>query len=188
MEQKGVIPADTRWVERDIREFPGSPAARIGDEWMLITAGNLREGKGNWNTMTASWGGLGVLWGRNVAFMFIRPTRHTFEFARTASLFTLSFFDKTYRKALGICGDRSGRDTNKAAETGLTPLVFETGKAAGGIGFREASEIVVCRKLYTHDFDPAGFLDPSIEGNYPERDYHRMFIGEVSAFMVNRGV
>ncbi|MDR0689500.1 MAG: flavin reductase family protein [Spirochaetaceae bacterium] len=155
---------------------------------MLITAGNLREGRGNWNTMTASWGGLGVLWGRNVAFMFIRPTRYTFEFTRAASLFTLSFFDKNHRRALEICGDCSGRDTDKAAEAGLTPLGFEGGKAAGGIGFREASEIVVCRKLYTHDFDPSGFLDPSIEENYPEWDYHRMFIGEISALMINRGI
>jgi flavin reductase (DIM6/NTAB) family NADH-FMN oxidoreductase RutF len=187
MRQKEVIPADDRWVEKDIREFPGSPAARIGDEWMLITAGNIREGTGHWNTMTASWGGLGVLWGRNVAFMFIRPTRHTFEFARAASLFSLSFFGKTHRKALQICGDRSGRDTDKAAEAGLTPLVFEAGSAAGAVGFQEASEIIVCRKLYAHDFDPAGFLDPSIETNYPNRDYHRMFIGEVAAVLVNRG-
>ncbi|MDR2364168.1 MAG: flavin reductase family protein [Spirochaetaceae bacterium] len=182
-----MIPADNRWVEKDIREFSGSPAVRIGDEWMLITAGNLREGRGNWNTMTASWGGLGVLWGRNTAFIFIRPTRYTVEFVRAAPLFTLSFFDKSYRRALEICGNRSGRDTDKAAETGLTPLAFEGGKAAGGIGFREASEIMVCRKRYAHDFDPAEFLDPSIEENYPKRDYHRMFIGEILALMVNRG-
>jgi flavin reductase (DIM6/NTAB) family NADH-FMN oxidoreductase RutF len=153
---------------------------------MLITAGNPEAGKGNWNTMTASWGGLGVLWCRNVAFMFIRPVRHTFEFVNAASLFTLSFFDKPCRKALEICGARSGRDTDKAAEAGLTPIVFEGGKAAGGIGFREASEVIICRKLYSHDFDPAAFLDPSIDSNYPQKDYHRMFIGEVSTVMVNR--
>ncbi|MDR2760187.1 MAG: flavin reductase family protein [Spirochaetaceae bacterium] len=188
MNQKAVISADKGWIEKDIREFPGSPAARIGDGWMLITAGNLKEGKDNWNTMTASWGGLGVLWGRNVAFMFIRPVRYTFDFANTASLFSLSFFNTTHRKALEFCGSRTGRDTDKAAGTGLTPLVFEEGKAAGGIGFKEASEVIVCRKLYTHDFDPAVFLDPAIETNYPEKDYHRMFIGEVLALEVNQGV
>jgi flavin reductase (DIM6/NTAB) family NADH-FMN oxidoreductase RutF len=188
MRQKEVIPAGKGWIEKDIREFSGSPAARIGDGWMLITGGNLEAGKSNWNTMTASWGGLGVLWGRNVAFMFIRPVRYTFELMNAAFLFTLSFFDKSYRNALELCGTRSGRDTDKAAETGLTPLVFEDGKAAGCVGFKEASEIIICRKLYTHDFDPACFLDPSIEVNYPQKDYHRMFIGEVLALKVNQGI
>ncbi|MDR2068813.1 MAG: flavin reductase family protein [Spirochaetaceae bacterium] len=187
MNQKGVISGGKGWIERDIREFPGSPAARIGDEWMLIAAGNLKEGKDNWNTMTASWGGLGVLWGRNVAFMFIRPIRYTFGFVNAASLFSLCFFNPTYRKTLEFCGSRTGRDTDKAAETCLTPLVFEEGNAAGGIGFKEASEVMVCRKLYTHDFDPAGFLAPFIETNYPGKDYHRMFIGEVLALQVNQG-
>jgi flavin reductase (DIM6/NTAB) family NADH-FMN oxidoreductase RutF len=129
--------------------------------------------------MTASWGGLGELWGKDVAFMFIRPTRHTRGFADAAPLFTLSFFDEQYRKALAFCGEKSGRDHDKAAETGLTPIVFDTGIAAGAAAFKEAREIIVCKKIYTHDFDPARFLDPSIDAAcYPKKDYHRMYIGE----------
>jgi flavin reductase (DIM6/NTAB) family NADH-FMN oxidoreductase RutF len=136
--------------------------------------------------MTAAWGGLGVLWGRDVAFTFIRPSRHTYQFANTSSLFTLSFFDEPYREALNICGAKSGRDTDKAAEAGLTPIAlgsaFKT--AAGAIGFKEAREIIVCRKLYTHDFDPARFLDKaSIEKNYQDKDYHRMYIGEIVSLL-----
>ncbi|GHV82341.1 flavin reductase [Spirochaetia bacterium] len=196
MKQTDVIPADGNWKNIDIREFSGSPAKRIGDEWMLvtagnaitcgnltagnvITAGNVTADKGSWNTMTASWGGLGVLWGKNVAFMFIRPTRYTFDFANGNPLFTLSFFDKSHHKALEIAGAKSGRDIDKAAETGLTPIVFAGGKIDGAVGFKEAQEIIICHKLYTHDFDPAGFLDSAIEGMYPGKDYHRMYIGEV---------
>jgi flavin reductase (DIM6/NTAB) family NADH-FMN oxidoreductase RutF len=135
--------------------------------------------------MTASWGGLGVLWGRDVAFMFIRPSRRTFGFANDNALFTLSFFDKKYRDALSLCGEKSGRDIDKAAEAGLTPIVFDVSiakdGAAGAVGFKEASEIIVCRKLYAHDFDPAAFIDPvSIEKSYGGTDYHRMFIGEIA--------
>ncbi|GHT77446.1 flavin reductase [Spirochaetia bacterium] len=179
MKQTDVIPADGNWKNIDIREFSGSPAKRIGDEWMLITAGNAAADKGNWNTMTASWGGLGVLWGKNVAFMFIRPVRYTFEFANANLLFTLSFFDKPHHKALETAGAKSGRDIDKAAETGLTPIVFSGGTIGGAVGFKEAQEIIICRKLYTHDFAPTQFLSPSIEGMYPNKDYHRMYIGEV---------
>jgi flavin reductase (DIM6/NTAB) family NADH-FMN oxidoreductase RutF len=189
MKQKTVVPAPAGtgalWQERHIREFSGSPSSRIGEGWMLITAGNAApDGGGDWNTMTASWGGLGVLWGRDVAFMFVRPSRRTFEFTNAASLFTLSFFDEEKRAALNFCGKESGRDYDKAAEAGLSPLVFggdiAGGKAAGAIAFREARDIIICRKLYTHDFDPAAFLDKdSIEQAYHGKDYHRMFIGEI---------
>jgi flavin reductase (DIM6/NTAB) family NADH-FMN oxidoreductase RutF len=181
MKQKELVSADGRWTEKNIREFPGSPAARIGDDWALLTAGSGGTG---WNTMTVSWGGLGELWGRDTAFVFVRPHRYTFEFINAASLFTLSFFDKSHHRALEFCGANSGRDEDKAARTGLSPIVFNSGKAAGGIGFEEASEIIICRKLYTHDFNPAAFLDPFIEKEcYPQKDYHRMFIGEVVSLM-----
>jgi flavin reductase (DIM6/NTAB) family NADH-FMN oxidoreductase RutF len=180
MKQKEPLPADKGWTEKNIRDFPGSPSRRIGEGWMLITA----RDEADWNTMTASWGGLGVLWGRDVAFMFIRPSRRTFAFANTASLFTLSFFDEAYRGALEFCGAKSGRDVDKAAGAALTPIVFDDslagGRVAGSAGFKEAREIIVCRKLYTHDLDPAAFLDaPSIEESYHGKDYHRMYIGEV---------
>ncbi|MDR2095144.1 MAG: flavin reductase family protein [Treponema sp.] len=183
MKQKDVAVADGGWKASSVRDFSGSPSRRIGEGWMLITAGNVAEDKSNWNTMTASWGALGVLWGRDAAFMFIRPSRHTFAFANENSLFTLSFFDKKYCEALNICGAESGRDIDKAGKTGLNPVVFDgslaDGKAAGAIGFKEASDIIVCRKLYTHDFDPGRFLDPVfIEKNYNGKDYHRLYIGE----------
>jgi flavin reductase (DIM6/NTAB) family NADH-FMN oxidoreductase RutF len=187
MEQKAIIPADGEWVDRGARDFSGSPSDRIGGGWMLITAGDSGKGPGHWNTMTASWGGLGVLWGRDVAFMFIRPSRHTFPFANAAPLFTLSFFDQKWRGALEICGAQSGRDTDKAAETGLTPIGF-SGFPGSAVAFREAREVFVCRKLYTHDFDPAAFLDaPSIEKSYQGKDYHRMFIGEILGLKIRRG-
>ena len=176
MKQKDAIPAGSEWVDKNIRSFSGNPFSCIWEDWMLITSG-VSE---NWNTMTASWGGFGVLWSRDVAFIFIRPTRHTYEFANTNDLFTLSFFEESYRDALKICGEKSGRDIDKASLTGLTPIVFKE----GCVGFQEAREIIICKKLYAHNFDPLQFLDTSIEELYPIKDYHRMFIGEILTLKV----
>ena len=188
MVQKAVISAGSNWVEKSIREFRGSPVHRIADEWMLITSGSTATGPGHWNTMTASWGGFGELWAKDVAFVFIRPNRYTRDFIDANSIFTLSFFDKKYHKALAFCGEKSGRDYDKAAETGLTPVAFEnkvaSGRAVGAVSFKEASEIVVCRKMYMQDIYPENFLDPSIGKHYPEQDYHRMYVGEIVALLV----
>lgn len=144
----------------------------IDKDWMLITAGSIKS----WNTMTASWGGLGVLWNKPVAFAFVRPTRHTYGFMERAGRFTLSFFPERYRKALAFCGTHSGRDTDKAAATGLAPLAV----APGAVSFKQARLVLVCRKLYTTDIDPARFVDPKIDRLYPKKDYHRLYVGEIT--------
>ena len=148
-----------------------NPFHLIGKDWMLVTAGTLAA----FNPMTASWGGLGVLWHRPVCFCFIRPTRHTFGFMERGAHFTLSFFEEQYREALSLCGTRSGRELDKASAAGLTPLAGPT----GAVAFAEARLVLECRKIYFQDLDPARFLDPAIEENYPEKDYHRCYIGEI---------
>lgn len=143
----------------------------IGERWMLITAGTPER----CNTMTASWGGLGVLWGKQTATCYIRPQRYTYEFMEAGEAFTLSFFGEEYRKALAFCGAKSGRDVDKIKECGFT--------VAAGAGdapyFEEADLVLVCKKAYWQDLDPSHFLDPEIEKHYPQKDYHRMYIGEI---------
>lgn len=144
----------------------------IGDQWMLISAGT----KEKLNTMTASWGGLGVLWNRNVATVYIRPQRFTLEFVEKEDYFTLSFFGEAYRKQLALCGAKSGRDIDKVKACGFT--------VASGAGnapyFEEAELVLVCRKLYEQKIDPECFADKTLDGDiYPEKDYHHMFIGEI---------
>jgi len=152
-----------------------NPFKLIGSDWMLITAGTPES----FNTMTASWGGLGILWERKVATCFIRPTRHTFEFAERSPHFTLSFFEEQYRKALNYCGTHSGRDTDKVKESGLTPV-----KENDYVYFEQARLVLACRKLYYQDIGPERFLDPKIESMYPQKDYHRMYIGEIVKCLV----
>jgi flavin reductase (DIM6/NTAB) family NADH-FMN oxidoreductase RutF len=174
MRQQEVVPAGNEWREANLRMLKGSVVDRIGSGWMLITAGDVRTDKGAWNTMTASWGALGVIWNMDVAICLVRPSRHTFSFINKVDSYSLSFFDGQ-REALNVCGSMSGRDTDKAAAAGLTPIVFPD----AAVGFKEATEVISCGKLYTHDLAPAHFLDKEIAKNYPDGDYHRLFIGRV---------
>lgn len=77
-------------------EISESAFKLIGSDWMLITSGT----KKSFNTMTASWGGLGVLWDKNVCLCFIRPQRYTYKFMEKYKFFTFSFFPERYRSVL----------------------------------------------------------------------------------------
>lgn len=153
-------------------DIKDNPFELVGGDWMLITAGSPDK----YNTMTASWGGFGVIWKKNIAWCVIRPSRYTYEFIEKAGSFTLSFFGDEYRDALGICGTKSGRDIDKAAATGLTPIA---GSTPGTTTFAQARMVIECKKLYYQDLQPEHFLDESIEDNYDKTDYHRMYIGEI---------
>ncbi len=143
----------------------------IDKDWMLITA--VKEDA--FNTMTASWGGLGILWHKRVSFCFVRPTRYTFQFMEKSDLYTLSFFTEKYRDALTLLGTRSGRDGDKISASGLSPVEIKP----GAISFKEARLVLVCKKLYFQDLNPKNFLDPGIDTHYPKKDYHRLYIGEI---------
>lgn len=148
----------------------------LAKDWMLITAGD----KDKFNMMTASWGGFGVLWNKKIAWCVVRPQRYTYEFMESANVFTLSFFEEKYRKALELCGTRSGRDIDKMKAAGLTPLFTDL----NGVCFSEARLVLECRKIYFQDIDPKHFLDASIDANYPQKDYHRMYLGEITSCRV----
>lgn len=166
------------WKEIEPEKLSDNIWKLVGKDWMLITAGTLRE----WNTMTASWGTFGVLWQKQVAICFVRPTRHTFGFINRSDYYTLSFFAEEHRKTLNFCGSHSGRDTDKAKATGLVPVALED-KA---VAFEQARLTLLCKKIYTHDIDNTRFLDPGIESLYPEKDYHWLYIGEIVRCMSRR--
>ena len=134
------------------KELDFNVFSAIGDQWMLITAGD----KEDCNTMTASWGGLGILWGSPIAIAYIRPQRYTKEFVDREEYFTLSFFGPEYRPQLALCGSKSGRDVDKVAECGFT----------------------VAR------MNPSYIPEDVREKWYPGGDYHTMYIGEIVEALV----
>ena len=149
----------------------------IDKDWMLVTAGT----EDHFNTMTASWGHLGIIWNMPIAIAYIRPQRHTFGFINDNDFYTLSFFSKEYRKALQFCGTKSGRDYDKVKETGLTPLVTEN----GNVYFEEARLVLECEKIYQDDLKKENFLKPEVaEKNYPKDDFHRFYMGKIVAALI----
>ena len=167
-----------QFQEMNIREVRDSVVKLISDDWALVTAGNQEK----WNTMTVSWGGLGELWGKDVAFIFLRPQRYTYEFIERENYFTMSFFGGEQKKALSLCGSKSGRDIDKAKEAGLTPFF-----AGPAVAIEEAKLVLVCRKLAFQDINPAGFIDSSIDPScYAAKDYHRMYVGAIERVLVKK--
>jgi flavin reductase (DIM6/NTAB) family NADH-FMN oxidoreductase RutF len=156
-------------------QFRKNPFQLIGKDWMLITAGNEEKV----NTMTASWGGLGVMYGKNVAFVVIRPQRYTKEFVDREETFSLSFFDKEYRKTLNYLGTVSGRNEDKIANSGLTLARYEDTPY-----FDEANDVLICKKLFKQPLSTEGLLDEKLVNTwYSNGDPHTLYIAEVTAIL-----
>ncbi len=163
-----------------------NPMTLIGESWWLITAGNNDSG---YNTMTASWGNLGSLWerpgrkahaGLPTATVYLRPQRYTKEFMDNNDTFTLTIMDPSFKRALGYLGSHSGRNEDKIVNAGLTPI-FEDKYTY----FNEAKLVFVCKKIYHAPIIEEGFVDTSIiSSNYPNKDFHEMYIGEIIKVLV----
>lgn len=139
--------------------------------WALLTAGD----EAAFNTMTVSWGGVGCLWNRPVATVYVRPSRYTYEFLERGDYFTLSFYPAECKNALALLGRESGRDGDKVAASGLTPVPF-----GQSMTFTQAKTTLLCRKLYAQDMDPAHVPEDVRARFYPEGEtYHRIYIGEI---------
>ena len=157
--------------EINIRDIKTSATELINDCWGLVTSGNEEK----FNSMTVSWGALGEIWNKDAAFIFIRHSRYTYEFLEKGGLFTLSFYDEKYRGALGrIYGSKSGRNTDKTAESGFTPVFTD-----GAVTYAEAKYTLVCKVAASQEIEASGFIDPSISGMYSDGDYHKMYVGEI---------
>ena len=151
-------------------DFNADSFKLFNNDWALVTAGTADH----FNTMTVSWGGLGTLWGKPVATVYVKPIRYTHEFLESNDFFTVSFYPAQYKKALALLGRKSGRDGDKVAEAGLTPRALE-----GAVTFAEARATLLCRKMYSHDFDLAAVPADVKAAYYESEPAHTIYIGEV---------
>ena len=165
------------FVEIDILKENINPFSKIGKEWFLVTAGDIEK----FNTMTASWGFMGVMWNKNCAITVIRPQRYTKEFIDNSEYFTMSFFGEECRDALKFCGANSGRDCDKMEKTGLIPVEIEN-----AVTFEQAEMVLVCKKLYAQEMTEDSFVVKSIsDANYQAGDFHIAYYGEiVNAYLI----
>ncbi len=147
------------------------PFDTFNKKWALVTAGNSLE---NFNTMTISWGGLGTLWSKPVATVYVKPIRYTYQFLNDNDYFTVSFYDESYKKDLGLLGRLSGKDTDKVSQTKLTPVMMKD-----SVTFKEAKVTLLCKKIYWQDLDINQMPHDVIQTYYETEAPHRMYIGEV---------
>jgi len=161
------------FIEIDPKQISDNFIKAIGSDWALVTAGDHVEQ----NTMTVSWGGVGVMWNYPVAIVVIRPQRYTFEFTERCNKLTLSFLPEQYRKALTYCGTHSGRDEDKISNAGLSVTFTEEDTPA----IAEARLVLECRKLYTDNIKAENFIEQDIvERWYPESDFHKVYVLQIT--------
>lgn len=164
------------FIEKNVAELNENFIKAIGNEWMLIAAGD----ESKYNMMTASWGFVGEMWGKHAAVTVIRPSRYTKEFIDNSDYFTLSFYGDEAKKTIhSVCGSKSGRDVDKTKECGLTPVFSDN-----SIYFEQARLVLVCKKMYVSKINPDGIVDKSIEKWY-DNDYHYAYVGEIVKCYVN---
>ena len=151
-------------------QFQTDIFAQFNDKWALLSAGSMEDH----NSMTISWGGMGTLWGKSVVTVYVKPCRHTFNYMEKNGCFTVSFYPEAYRKALGVMGSRSGRDTDKDNASGLTPK--DLGEA---VTYKEAEVTLLCRRIFKQDLDTENMPEEAVRTFYATEAPHRMYIGEV---------
>lgn len=167
-----------KFIEINPEEFKESPFKIIGKDWMLVAS----QDAGKINAMTASWGGFGVMWAKNVAYVVLRPQRYTKEMIDISGEFSLSFFDEKFKKQLGYFGTVSGRDEDKIQKSGMA-----TAEQDNIPYFKDANIVILCKNLYSQAMKPECFIDKEQDKKwYPEKDYHVMYIAEVKSVLVKK--
>ncbi len=148
----------------------------ISKEYMLITAGNDQ----GYNMMTASWGFMGEMWGSDSCMCVVRPQRYTMEFINKSDWFTLSFYGDN-KEIHKICGSKSGRDCDKTALTGLTPI-FD----GESVYFEEARMVIICKKQYVQEMKEECFTDKEPLKWFPNKDFHFSIFGKIEKVLIRK--
>jgi len=144
------------------------------NQWFLLTSGDYK--KNDYNTMTIAWGSIGVMWNKPIVMVVVRPVRYTYYFMEKYNDFSITAFDGMYKDTLSYLGNVSGRKEDKIKQSKLH--IVESQKILSPT-FMEAELSIECKKIYFNDLHPEHFLDTSIEEHYPNKDYHRLYFGEI---------
>ena len=147
-----------------------NPFDKFDKEWALVTSGNTND----YNTMTISWGSMGTIWNKDVITIYIRPDRYTFKYLKENDYFTVSFFPPNYHDDLLTLGRLSGRDTNKVELTKITLKAIDD-----TVGFNEASQTFVCKKIYLAQMDYNDVPDYAKSIHQNGIEPHYIIMGEV---------
>lgn len=131
---------------------------------------------GESNAMIIGWGTIGVIWGRPIFTVLVRPSRHTYQFIEASGEFTVNVPSPEMRDFVIFCGTKSGRDHDKFGRFQMSLTPGRTVKAAT----IDACHLVYeCKVVQKNDIDPAA-LDAKISSRfYSQGDFHRVYYGEI---------
>ncbi len=162
----------------DYTEFNIDIFQAIGKQSFLLASGTINHH----NCMTVGWAGLGYLWRRPMAFVYVRPQRYTFQLMAQYNYFSMNFFSDNYNNILQLCGTKSGRDIDKMHLPGITPEDYQQQT----IYYKEAQIVLICKKIYYQDLNPENLVEKSVLSLYPLNDFHRIYYGEVTSILTER--
>ena len=149
----------------------------IGKDYFAVTV----QGESRVNAMTASWGGLGVLWNKNVATIYLRPSRYTKELLDAGEEFSLCVLNSKAKNRYDYLGSHSGRDEDKLLISKLKVNYMND------VPWIDESRLVLfCRKLYSQELGAYNFTDEKVlKQNYRKDDFHTMYIAEITKVHVD---
>jgi flavin reductase (DIM6/NTAB) family NADH-FMN oxidoreductase RutF len=128
------------------------------------------------NVMTIGWATPGIIWGRQIFTVLVRPSRYTFGNIEATGEFAVCVPTAEMRDVCMYCGSNSGRDTNKFEGADLIPI------EAAMIGAPLIEQCVrhyECRVVHCNDVLDAA-LDPEVRAEcYPGGDLHRVYHGQI---------
>lgn len=166
-------------LKKNLNQFNNNVFSSFEHVCPILTAGDREHG---FNSMLVSWGGLGVLWGKRVAFVFVRHSRNTFDYIENSNSITLSFLPEKYKEQKGVFGSKSGRDIDKFKETGLH-ATFDADY--DGYYVCESDFVLKMKKMYSIDI-PYEQLDEKIKNQfYNTGDVHKMYVCEIIQYLEN---
>lgn len=129
------------------------------------------------NPMTIGWATLGVVWGKTVLTVLVRPSRFSFALLESLPQFTVNVLDPDrFKRQLAFCGSHSGRDRDKLTECGFTTEESQRVRVPHLGEAQLVYECAVVHKTTVVDAD----LAADIRGRYyPRGDLHRIYHAEV---------
>ena len=131
------------------------------------------------NTMTIGWSTLGYMWNRPVMMVPVRFSRYTHELIHEAQSFTVSVpIHKDLKKALALCGTKSGREMDKISASGLTLALAQSEAIASPI-IADCELHIECKIVYKQAMDLTLLDEQIIKTHYASGDEHVLYYGEI---------
>jgi flavin reductase (DIM6/NTAB) family NADH-FMN oxidoreductase RutF len=130
------------------------------------------------NAMAIGWGQVGIIWGKPIFTVLVRPSRYTYKLIEEAGDFTVNTIPPQLKDLVQYCGTTSGRNHDKFREKGLTAIPSSKIKTPL---IKECIFHYECKIIYKNDLIPSALETSVILGFYPKSDFHRVYFGEILA-------